>query len=457
MAQAAWSASGPGEEAVRRAVLDNELRSEVATSVLGGALIVGVNAYLATEFWERTDRTALIVWLSAIALIMTVWAGAVGLRLAGRVFWEDDPAAQGRFARGLMTACNIATAAGVLILMPAADPGMRTVLLVLYLWYLGVQLLGATEASQVALSAIVMVIGALVGFLLIERGPHAIELSVILIAFGVTMLALRRFLRTAVVTAAAERARSEQARASLADALGVVAAERDAKTRFIEAASHDLQQPLHAAGLYLEHALDADEPAERDRAAAGVRKALSSTQALLETMLDHLRMEAGAAPVRIAPVALGALIGDAAFEHGPAARAAGMTLRDLPSNLVVRADKNLLRRALGNLVANAIRHSRGEHVLIAARVRGDTAELWVIDDGEGIAADDRATLFETFARGRHARTAGFGIGLASARAAIELMGGTIALDTRWTGGSAFRIRLPLHIAPARAEAACAAA
>jgi signal transduction histidine kinase len=269
------------------------------------------------------------------------------------------------------------------------------------------------------------------------------------------MLAFRRLIRRAVVAAIEARIRSEAAEAATRSALAAAEAARDAKTRFIASASHDLQQPLQAAALFFENAVATGDAAARTRAVAGARTAFASTQGLIRQMLDHLKLEAGAVRARADTVSLGPLIAAVAAEHEPAARAAGMRLIALPSQLAVTADEALLRRALGNLVANAVRHAQGERVLVGARASGGTVTLWVIDDGRGVGVSDAARLFEDYAQGSdNATRGGFGLGLASVRRSARLMRGDALLDARWTGGAAFGVTLPRA---ATAEALCKAA
>jgi signal transduction histidine kinase len=74
-----------------------------------------------------------------------------------------------------------------------------------------------------------------------------------------------------------------------------------------------------------------------------------------------------------------------------------------------------------------------------------TVRLWVIDDGRGVAAQDQARLFDDYAQGSdHGDEVrgGFGLGLASVRRIMALMGGRCGLDPRWRGGAAFFLELP---------------
>ena len=241
------------------------------------------------------------------------------------------------------------------------------------------------------------------------------------------------------------------ARRAVEAALVQVAAERDAKTRFLISASHDLGQPLQAAQLSFDQVLRSAEPEGRERAVKRVHWALDATSQMLASMLEHLRLEAGATPVHIADVAIGPLIAHLSDLHEPAARLARVELRVLPSGLFVRADAALLERAIGNLVVNAIRHAKAKRIVLGVRRMQRTVRIHVIDDGVGIPEADVATLFEDYVQGSNHHDevrGGFGLGLASARRIAMLLGGSIGLVRGPTRGSAFWIEVP-RATPAR--------
>ena len=136
----------------------------------------------------------------------------------------------------------------------------------------------------------------------------------------------------------------------------------------------------------------------------------------------------------------------------PAARLAGVEVHALPSRLEARADPALTERALGNLVANSLRHAKARRVLVGARRRAGRVRRWVIDDGVGIAPADAPRLFEDYVQGSNHGDeirGGFGLGLSSARRMAGLMGGDVGLDAKWTAGSAFW--LELRTAPEKAS------
>ena len=337
------------------------------------------------------------------------------------------------FSRALGQASAFLCCIGIIvspwILMPRADDPLSLLMIVLCMWFTAMVIILNNDRLSVA-GAVAVALSMAV-FILVHRLPYTLPLAGFLVMEAIALVMLRRMIWRSNDT--------------LAVALELTKTERDAKTRFIAAASHDLQQPLQAARLYFDQAVNGTDAAHRAAAIKGAHKALSSTAALLEGMLEHLRLETGAMPVRPAALHLSDVFAAAAMEHAPSLQAADITLKLAGGRYSVRADARLLARIVGNLVGNAARHSRGARLLLAARRRGDDAEIWVIDDGEGIAPADTGKLFDDyFQSSRDGSTAGgFGLGLASARRMAELMDGTLTLEPRWRAGAAFVLRLPL--------------
>lgn len=275
-------------------------------------------------------------------------------------------------------------------------------------------------------------------YLLVYPTDFSPPLVVFVGCYAVTILLLQRFVQHAVDEAYAARRAAETA-------LAEVAAERDAKTRFLASASHDLGQPLQAARLSFDQMLRSTDPTQRERAVRRVGWAFDATEQLLRRILDHLRLESGTIEAKVRRLAVGPLIARVAELHEPAARLAGMEIVVLPSRLEALADPELVERVLSNLVVNSLRHAKARRVLVGARPHAGRVRIWVIDDGVGILAADAPQLFEDYVQGSNHGDevrGGFGLGLASARRMARLMGGEIALDAKWLNGSAFRLELP---------------
>lgn len=128
-----------------------------------------------------------------------------------------------------------------------------------------------------------------------------------------------------------------------------------------------------------------------------------------------------------------------AEEHGVTLHAQG--------DMALAADPMLLRQALSNLVANALRHSeRGGHITLRARPVGPAVALDVIDDGCGIAAEHLPKLFDRFYRVDAARSApdSTGLGLSVVRSIAELHGGSVSVSSTPGQGTTFTLLFPVR-------------
>jgi signal transduction histidine kinase len=114
---------------------------------------------------------------------------------------------------------------------------------------------------------------------------------------------------------------------------------------------------------------------------------------------------------------------------------------------IIRApvDRRLLRQALTNLLANAIKYSPdGGDVLFSLHTHGRSAVIELRDTGMGISDEDQARVYEPFHRGANVETMpGTGLGLTIVQEAIKAHGGTIALASALGRGSTFTITLPI--------------
>ncbi|MFN7173101.1 MAG: PAS-domain containing protein [Thermaurantiacus tibetensis] len=232
------------------------------------------------------------------------------------------------------------------------------------------------------------------------------------------------------------------------------AATRD-KTRFLAAASHDLQQPLHAARLFaaaLERDLAAGRPAEGMQAlVSGIAGALASAQQLLRALLDVSRLDAGGIRPQISAVPLGDLMADLEREFLPLATEKGLSLVVRVRPAMVETDRGLLASVLRNLLSNAIRYTPSGRVLLCARPEGRGVRIEVRDSGPGIAEADQKRIFEEFERlPTTGGTAGAGLGLVIVDRIARLLSAPVRLRSAPGRGSTFAITVPL--AKARQEA-----
>ena len=394
-------------------------------------VMTSVLLFIRSEFRNLVEPRLLDPWLSymtgcVIFLTSTFAASMIpGWRIArGRRFWL-------RMGQISSIAFCIGIAVSVWVLMPPADDTLRFLMVLLCMWFIAmVIILNADRASVVGAIAVV---GSMALFVLIYELPYALPLAGFLILEGIALALIRRQVWRAAET--------------LETALLLMRSERDAKTRFIASASHDLQQPLLAASLYFDNAISSRDGPAREAAVAGAKQAFASTRALLQGMLEHLRLEAGAETARMQKFELGLVVRDAVSEKAATAAAAGVKLNTVPFKGQAWSDPLLVSRVLGNLIGNAIQHAKGERVLVGATRRGNAVMLWVIDDGCGIPKVEADRVFEDYVQGDQLgiNSGGFGLGLASSRRMAELIHGTLKLDQRWTSGSAFVLKLPSSV------------
>jgi signal transduction histidine kinase/CheY-like chemotaxis protein len=237
-----------------------------------------------------------------------------------------------------------------------------------------------------------------------------------------------------------------QTRAAL-DARAAAESANRAKSQLLAAASHDLRQPLHAAGLFVA-ALATRAVDTVVRALVGrVQSALDALESQFAQLIDLSRLEAGALRAERTRVALAPLFGSLVAEFRPQAELKGIRLVAVGTRLAVDTDPALFARILRNLVANAVRYTRSGGVVIGARRRGERVVVEVVDTGMGIAPEHRARIFEEFFQVRAAGTAspngrGMGLGLAIVRRLARLLGHDVAVASCPGRGSRFGIAAP---------------
>ena len=123
-----------------------------------------------------------------------------------------------------------------------------------------------------------------------------------------------------------------------------------------------------------------------------------------------------------------------------------------PHTLILDIDPDKLQPVLSNLIDNAIKYvPDGGHIWVKARTKTDGAhellEISVADDGKGIPESQLALIFDRYYRTQNEHASGFGIGLNLANELMEMMGGTLTVDSKLGVGSTFKISLPIqHLA-----------
>lgn len=211
------------------------------------------------------------------------------------------------------------------------------------------------------------------------------------------------------------------------------------KDRFLASAAHDIRQPVHALALYADWLRS--EPELVAQITPKIVSATRAVNALFDSLFDLARLDAGQVEVRRERIDVVRLLQDLDLQYRPIAEAAGLSFRLRAAPATVLSDQVLLKRVLGNLIANAIRYTPKGGVLVASRATPQGVRIEVWDTGVGIPADHQNAVFEEFYKlPSHPGTEdSFGLGLSIVSRLLSLLGHQIRLDSRPGRGSVFRL------------------
>ena len=204
-------------------------------------------------------------------------------------------------------------------------------------------------------------------------------------------------------------------------------------------ASHELRSPLARIRMAVELSGTQGSPAARDE----IQRSITELDQLVDEILLASRLDAREADMgTVESVDLIGLLAEECARVG-----AVFELPEGTGEVVVPGVARLLRRAVRNLLENAVRHGRRTgHAEVVAQLslEGGYAVLHIDDRGPGVPPDQRERIFEPFYRlpGASEREGGVGLGLALVRQIAARHGGSVACDNREGGGARFTLRLP---------------
>jgi signal transduction histidine kinase len=215
----------------------------------------------------------------------------------------------------------------------------------------------------------------------------------------------------------------------------------ETKNRFLASVTHDIRQPVHALGLYADWL--ASEPEMVNELAPKIVDSTRAVNALFDSLFDLVRLDGGGIQVRIENVALDRLLADMEVQYRPLAEAKGLAFRLRPARATVVTDPVLLKRAVGNLISNAIKYTPHGGVLVGLRWRAGVPRIEVWDTGLGIAPQHQREIFQEFYKvPMHPGTEeGFGLGLYIVSRLSYILGHTVELRSRPGRGTVFMLIL----------------
>jgi PAS domain S-box-containing protein len=242
----------------------------------------------------------------------------------------------------------------------------------------------------------------------------------------------------------------KQSEAALIRAKEAAEAADRLKSEFLATMSHELRTPLNVILGYVELLVEGGFGAVTVAQGAVLRRLEQNTRVLCELIsmvLDLNRLEAGRLPLDVKGVELGALLEEIRAEMQGLCEQSGLSFRwqveaALP---VVQTDPGKLKVIVKNLVGNAIKFTPRGRVTVRAQAQPAGVEIGVSDTGIGIAPEAQALIFEPFRQVDSAATrryAGSGLGLHIVKRLLEVLGGTVSVQSALGHGSTFRVWLP---------------
>jgi signal transduction histidine kinase len=223
-----------------------------------------------------------------------------------------------------------------------------------------------------------------------------------------------------------------------------------AERRLLQDVSHELRSPLARLSFAAELTRTATD---RDAAAARLQKEVGRLDRLVGALLQVTRVEGDPLANQTDVISLDELLREVVDDCGMEAVTRAIRIEyKAEANATVFGDRELLRRAVENLIFNAIRYAPLETMVqVTLQSNGGTAKVSVRDYGEGVPEELLEKIFSPFFRvdaSRDSSTGGVGLGLAIAQRAVQLHHGEVSARNA-APGLQVDIRIPLYVAPAQ--------
>ena len=239
----------------------------------------------------------------------------------------------------------------------------------------------------------------------------------------------------------------EASKEELAQALKTERELGELKSRFVSMASHEFRTPLTTvlnSTTLIEKYPTTDQQEKRQKHLQRIRSSVKHLNEILEEFLSVGKLEEGKIMAHPDQVDLPQFIEEVVNDMQPLLKTNQQISLDIHCPWPIWLDPSLLRKIVANLLSNAIKYS-GEGSLIRVQIHSDDAQITMVmsDQGIGISPEDKAHLFEQFYRAKNsANIPGTGLGLHIVAKYVELMQGTISLQSELNKGTTITLTLP---------------
>lgn len=211
--------------------------------------------------------------------------------------------------------------------------------------------------------------------------------------------------------------------------------------------THELRTPLTAIHGYAE-LIRSNGTAENKRHAENVLQASTRMIAMLNSLLSFFRLESGKERMNIAPFRLQSVADALEAEFRPMAENKDLKLIvENDADVILMGDKERIMQIGDNLLSNAIKYTQSGSVSFRSSYDGKTLSIIVEDTGSGMNEEERQQVFGEFERLSNAATQdGFGLGLSIVKRIVDMMHGTIRLESEKGRGCRFTVGIPMNTA-----------
>ncbi len=251
-----------------------------------------------------------------------------------------------------------------------------------------------------------------------------------------------------------QRIESEQ---KIIEAREIAEKANKAKSEFLANMSHELRTPLNSIMGFSQLLILDPELSKNQLHADNATRIYKSGKYLLELIneiLDLARIESGKINISMEPVEITSLLEELALFVQPIAKEYSVHLNHDTSDLVdfyCQADRSRLKQVLLNLISNAIKYNFESGTVTFSVIKdGKKIRINISDTGPGLSPEQKISVFQPFNRleADHTEIIGTGIGLTIAKELVELMGGTLGVESTMGKGSTFYIEFDTLESPA---------
>jgi|SRR5450432_1430944 len=240
----------------------------------------------------------------------------------------------------------------------------------------------------------------------------------------------------------------EESQNELSQALDKERQLNEIKSRFVSMASHEFRTPLStvlSSASLIDKYTGIDDKEKRSKHIEKIKNSVKHLNILLEDFLSLGKLDEGKIGIHRHEFNLEELIRDTIEEISTTLKTGQIINYDNTCQNLITSDKNLIRNILFNLFSNAIKFSEESRTIhVVSRMKDYSTIVSIKDEGVGISEEDKEHLFTSFFRGRNAvNIQGTGLGLHIVKRYVDLLGGSIKLESTLGKGTEITFSIPV--------------